>query len=81
MEDAPPVVETCRIFGDGETTRDFCDIANVVQANLLAAAVNADVTRSVYNIACGESASVNQLFGTMSESFAIQQTSIRSCVQ
>ena len=58
--------ERCRIFGDGETTRDFCYIANVVQANLLAATVsNADATGHAYNIACAESVSLNQLFQMM----------------
>lgn len=55
--------ERCRIFGDGETTRDFCFIANVAQANLLAAMVNdKTATCQAYNIACGESVSLNQLF-------------------
>jgi UDP-N-acetylglucosamine 4-epimerase len=81
MEDAPPVVETCRIFGDGETTRDFCHIANVVQANLPAAAATADVTRSVYTIACGESVSVNQLFGTMPVWSQSSRHPLRSRVQ
>jgi len=51
------------IYGDGETTRDFCYIANAVQANLLAAlADNAEAPNRVYNIAVGESTSLNQLF-------------------
>src|SRR5438876_1749717 len=42
------------IFGDGETTRDFCYIGNVVQANLLAATTdNAAAVRQVYNVAVG----------------------------
>lgn len=53
--------ERCRIFGDGSTTRDFCYIANVVQANLLSATANASATRSVYNIACAESITLNEL--------------------
>ena len=58
--------ERCRIFGDGETTRDFCYVANVVQANLLAATVD-DVTATghAYNIACAESVSLNRLFEMM----------------
>ncbi len=55
--------ERCRIFGDGETTRDFCYVANVVQANLLAATVeNVNATGDTYNIACAESVTLNQLF-------------------
>ena len=48
------------IFGDGEQTRDFTFIDNVVQANLLAAqAQSAD--GEVMNIACGESVTVNAI--------------------
>jgi UDP-N-acetylglucosamine 4-epimerase len=55
--------EPCRIFGDGETSRDFCYIANVVQANLLAAAgAPAATTDGAYNVACGESTSLTTLF-------------------
>src|SRR5256885_15902368 len=53
--------ERCRIFGDGNTTRDFCYIANVVQANLLSATANASATKSVYNIACAGSITLNEL--------------------
>ena len=54
--------EECTIFGDGETTRDFCYVANVVQANLLAATAGAHATAHSYNVACAESVSLNQLF-------------------
>jgi UDP-N-acetylglucosamine/UDP-N-acetyl-alpha-D-glucosaminouronate 4-epimerase len=58
--------ERCRIFGDGETTRDFCYVANVVQANLLAATVqNAEASGEAYNVACGQSVTLNQLFHMM----------------
>ncbi|HKN57893.1 MAG TPA: SDR family oxidoreductase [Gemmatimonadaceae bacterium] len=58
--------ERCRIFGDGETTRDFCYIANVLQANLLAATVtDANATCQAYNVACAESVTLNQLFHMM----------------
>ena len=63
--------ERCRIFGDGETTRDFCHVANVIQANLLAATVdNVDATGQAYNIACAESVSLNQLFRMMRDRLA-----------
>src|SRR4030088_3036806 len=66
--------ERCRIFGDGETTRDFCYIANVVQANLLAATVSGEgATGRAYNIACAESVSLNQLFRMMRDRLAIEQ--------
>jgi nucleoside-diphosphate-sugar epimerase len=51
--------EAPTIFGDGEQTRDFCFIENVVSANLLAG--RADVHGEVVNIACGQRVSLNQL--------------------
>jgi UDP-N-acetylglucosamine 4-epimerase len=64
--------ERCRIFGDGETTRDFCYVANVVQANLLAATVKeVAATGQAYNVACAESVSLNQLFGMMRDRLAV----------
>jgi len=50
------------INGDGETSRDFCFIANVVQANLLAAHCTAEAANQVYNIAVGERTTLNELF-------------------
>jgi UDP-N-acetylglucosamine 4-epimerase len=65
--------ERCHIFGDGETTRDFCYVANVVQANLLAATVPLEsATGRAYNIACAESISLNQLFRVMRDQLAIK---------
>ncbi len=55
--------EQCDIFGDGGTSRDFCYIANAVQANILAATVSSDAaTGGAYNVACGEETSLNELF-------------------
>ncbi len=55
--------EPVYINGDGETSRDFCYINNVVQANLLAATVsNKDAANQVYNVALGERTTLNQLF-------------------
>lgn len=54
------------IYGDGETTRDFTYVANVVQANLLAATVPTLATSSrVFNIAIGGQTSLNQLFAVL----------------
>jgi len=51
------------INGDGETSRDFCYIANTVQVNLLAAtAESPDAANQVYNIAVGDRTSLNELF-------------------
>lgn len=55
--------QPCRIYGDGETSRDFCHVANVVQANLLAATIpDKRAANRVYNVACGETTSLNELF-------------------
>ena len=52
-----------QINGDGRTTRDFCFIANVVQANLLAALVpRPRILNSVVNIGNGARTSLNELF-------------------
>ena len=54
------------INGDGSTTRDFCHVTNVVQANLLAATVtSADAQRQVYNVALGGRTSLLQLYDTL----------------
>lgn len=50
------------INGDGETSRDYCHVENVVQANLLAATTkNTEAINQIYNIAVGESTTLNQL--------------------
>ena len=51
------------INGDGETSRDFCYVENVVQANLLAAvALHPQAANQVYNIAFGQRTTLNDLF-------------------
>jgi UDP-glucose 4-epimerase len=52
------------IFGDGEQSRDFTYIDNVIAANLLAAEADG-VAGRIYNIACGERVSINQLFAEL----------------
>ena len=55
--------ETVFINGDGSTSRDFCFVNDVVQANLLAAAAaNPEAVNRVYNIALGERTTLNELF-------------------
>lgn len=54
------------INGDGKTSRDFCYIENVVQANILAATTRNDLAlNQVYNIAYGDKNSLIQLFKTI----------------
>lgn len=54
------------INGDGETSRDFCYIDNVVQANLLAATVDSkESINQIYNVAVGGNTTLNQLFNAI----------------
>jgi UDP-glucose 4-epimerase len=50
------------IFGDGEQSRDFTPVANVVEANLRAA-VSPRGVGEVFNVACGRASTLNQLVG------------------
>ncbi len=50
------------INGDGEQTRDFCFIDNVVDANLRAATTERRLAGEVVNIACGDRTSLRELF-------------------
>jgi nucleoside-diphosphate-sugar epimerase len=54
------------VFGDGEQTRDFTYIANIVQANLLAA-TSPDAVGYALNIGCGEQISLNTLLQVAGE--------------
>lgn len=61
------------IFGDGEQTRDFNYITNVVDANMLASEANG-VSGKVFNIAGGKRISLNELLAFIQK---IMQTSIQ----
>ena len=68
----------CRIFGDGGTSRDFCYVANAVQANILAATVAGEsVTAQAYNVACGQETSLNELFRMIRTVLARHQPSVQ----
>ena len=58
----PPV-----IHGDGEQSRDFTYVDNAVHANLLAAASATPLRGEVFNVACGERVTVNELAAQMAE--------------
>jgi UDP-N-acetylglucosamine 4-epimerase len=56
------------IYGDGETSRDFTFVENAVQANVLAlfygldkADSNALKSHEIYNVACGDQTTLNQM--------------------
>jgi UDP-N-acetylglucosamine 4-epimerase len=59
-----------KILGDGETSRDFCYVDNVVQANLLAALAGEEAANQVYNVALNERTSLNQLYQMLRELLA-----------
>jgi UDP-N-acetylglucosamine/UDP-N-acetylgalactosamine 4-epimerase len=70
--------EPVYINGDGSTSRDFCYVANVVQANLLAATVqNADAISEHYNIAVGTQTSLNALYEMIRERLAAAHVHLR----
>ncbi|GAA4268021.1 SDR family oxidoreductase [Hyunsoonleella aestuarii] len=50
------------IYGDGEQTRDFTFVENAVQANIKAFFAGTAASNQVYNVACGERLSINQLW-------------------
>ena len=55
--------EPIYINGDGSTSRDFCYIENVIQANLLSATTNDLASKNkVYNVAVGDRTSLNELY-------------------
>jgi len=68
--DHPPV-----IFGDGEQSRDFTYIENVVQANLLAMST-AHLHGEAINVACGEKTSLNQLLDVLKKILGSKQSPI-----
>jgi UDP-glucose 4-epimerase len=61
VQGRPPI-----IFGDGEQSRDFTFIENVVQANLLAMSTE-HLHGEAINIACGKRISLNQLLNVLKE--------------
>ena len=67
------------INGDGETSRDFCPVANAVQANLLAATTaRPDARDQVYNVAVGDQTTLNELFALLRDSLAARGVVVRA---
>ena len=60
LEGRPPTVH-----GDGEQSRDFCYIDNVVEANLLAAGAGTDAAGEAFNIACGARTTLNEMLDAL----------------
>lgn len=53
------------VYGDGEQTRDFTYVDNVVEANILAA--YSDVSDEVINVACGQNVSLNKIINLINQ--------------
>ena len=65
--------ETPTIFGDGEQTRDFVYVSDVVEANMKAVTENGCAGK-FFNIATGNKISLNGLLETLSELYGIEST-------
>ena len=62
---------SCTIYGDGTSSRDFCCIANVVQANVLGATTHEQAAiNRVYNIALGRGTTLLQLYAMLQRRLA-----------
>jgi UDP-N-acetylglucosamine/UDP-N-acetylgalactosamine 4-epimerase len=57
--------DSVTINGDGQTSRDFCYVANAVQANIRAALAGDEAQGEVYNVAVGERTSLAELFSLL----------------
>jgi UDP-N-acetylglucosamine 4-epimerase len=67
------------INGDGETSRDFSYIENVIQANMLAAETeNAEALNNVFNIAVGDRTTLNELFTLIRENLISYNPEVKS---
>lgn len=65
------------INGDGETSRDFCYVANAIQANILAATTVDPLARNqVYNVAVGDRTTLNQLFDLLRDGLSKEGSSL-----
>lgn len=69
------------INGDGETSRDFCYIQNVVQMNILAALAKPEARNQVYNVAVNARTNLNQLFDLLKTELAHNGVSYDLAVQ
>ncbi|HEY8976433.1 MAG TPA: SDR family oxidoreductase [Burkholderiaceae bacterium] len=68
----------CVINGDGETSRDFCFVRNVVQANLRAAlTTDAEAVGRVYNVAVGQRTTLNDLHAALATAVEARQPGTR----
>ena len=57
------------INGDGEQSRDFVYVEDVVQVNLLACVAPHEAASEAYNVAAGKRSSLNEMYAVLSELF------------
>lgn len=62
--------EAVLVNGDGETSRDFCYVDNAVQANILAAVADEQAKNQIYNVACSDRTSLNELFESLRQALS-----------
>lgn len=62
LRDEPPTIN-----GDGEQSRDFVYVEDVVQANLLACVAPHEAAGEAYNVASGKRLSLNEMYAVLSE--------------
>ena len=68
------------INGDGSTSRDFCYVANVVQANLLAATTkNPQAVNQPFNIAVGTQTTLTELFNLLRNGLSLTHDHVGGC--
>lgn len=65
------------IFGDGEQTRDFTYVADVVNANLLASQASEDVCGKTYNVACQKKISLHDLLKKINQLIVLEKPEVK----
>ena len=66
--------EPVTIFGDGEQTRDFIYVEDVVRANLLACQADRRAVGQVINVASGQAVSINELYQEIARLIGVKTT-------
>jgi len=71
--------EPVTIYGDGETSRDFCYVLNAVEANLRAAlSTNPESNGQIFNVAFGTRTSLRDLFDLLRHKLALSDEMVSS---
>jgi UDP-N-acetylglucosamine 4-epimerase len=65
------------IYGDGNYSRDFTYVDNVIQANLLSLVADKEAINTVYNVAFGDRNTLNDLLGYLKEYLSAYNSKIK----